>query len=48
MWIVILGLIGIALVGIWACCVVASKADENITEEWNKNWTGQKFDKERK
>ena len=44
MWIVILGIIGVALVGVWACCVVASDAD-NITEEWNKNWTGQKFEK---
>ena len=46
MWIVILGIIGVALVGIWACCVVASDADDSITEEWNKNWVGQKFDKE--
>lgn len=44
MWIVILGIICVALVGIWACCVAASDADD-ITEEWNKNWIGQKFEK---
>ena len=44
MWIAILGVIGVALVGVWACCVVASDADD-ITEEWNKNWVGQKFEK---
>ena len=48
MWIAILGVIGVALVGIWACCVVASDADDSITEEWNKNWVGQKFNKEDK
>ena len=45
MWIAILAIGAIALVGVWACCVVASDADDNITEEWNKNWIGQKFDK---
>lgn len=45
MWIVIIGIIGLILIGIYACCVVASDADD-ITEKWNKNWVGQKFDKE--
>ena len=44
MWIAILGVSAVALIGIWACCYVASEADDNITEEWNKNWVGQKFD----
>jgi hypothetical protein len=45
MWIAILGVSAVALVGVYACCVVASDADD-ITEEWNKNWVGQKFPKE--
>ncbi len=31
---------------IWAMCKAASDAD--AIAEWNKNWEGQKFDKERK
>ena len=42
---IVAGLVVIA--GMWCMCRAASKAD-NITEEWNKNWVGQKFDKERK
>ena len=46
MWI-ILGLAGaFVCASIWVCCKAASDAD--MTAEWNRNWTGQKFDKERK
>jgi Tfp pilus assembly protein PilV len=34
------------LASLWAMCKAASDAD--ATAEWNKNWVGQKFDKERK
>lgn len=34
----------VVLATIWCMCRAAGKAD-GITEEWNKNWTGQKFDK---
>lgn len=33
MWIAILGVIGVALVGIWACCVMASDADDRFDKE---------------
>ena len=46
---VIIGLIVLVVVfivfAIWCMCAAASEADDNITEQWNKNWTGQKFDK---
>jgi uncharacterized membrane protein YukC len=46
-WVVI-GLIVLTIVfiifAIWCMCAAASEADD-ITEEWNKNWTGQKFKK---
>ena len=49
MWIAILGLVGtFVLASIWVCCKAASDADDSITEEWNKNWTGQKFKKTKK
>ena len=35
MWIIILGIIGVALVGIWACCVVASDADDTLEKYEN-------------
>lgn len=41
---ILLGLL--LLVGLWAMCKAASDAD--ATREWNENWVGQKFDKERK
>lgn len=44
MWI-ILGIIGLGInIALWVCCKAASDADD-ITEEWNKNWIGQKFKK---
>lgn len=46
-WVVI-GLIVLTIVfiifAIWCMCAAASEADD-ITEEWNKNWEGQKFEK---
>lgn len=49
-WVVI-GLIVLTIVfiifAIWCMCAAASEADD-ITEEWNKNWTGQKFPKSKK
>lgn len=41
---IVIGLIVIA--GLWAMCKAASDAD--AIDEWNRNWVGQKFDKERK
>lgn len=44
-WVVI-GLIILTIVfiifAIWCMCAAASEADD-IVEQWNKNWTGQKF-----
>ncbi len=46
---IIIGLIvfvvSLIVLSIWCMCKAASDADNNITEEWNKNWTGQKFNK---
>ena len=45
---VMIGLIAfvvfLILFAIWAMCKAAGDAD--ATAEWNRNWTGQKFDKE--
>ncbi|MBR4003410.1 MAG: hypothetical protein IKI95_05090 [Clostridia bacterium] len=45
MWIVLIGLAIVSLASILVCCKAASDADD-ITEDWNKNWIGQKFTKE--
>lgn len=39
---ILLGLL--LLIDLWAMCKAASDAD--ATDEWNKNWVGQKFDEE--
>jgi len=36
MWIAILGVSAVALIGIWACCVVAGDADDSMEQENQK------------
>ena len=45
MWILAIIIFVAVSVALWVCCIAASDADDNITEEWNKNWIGQKFKK---
>ena len=44
MWILAIIIFVSVNIALFVCCKAASDADD-IVEQWNKNWTGQKFKK---